>query len=388
MTVPTLFAAVTTATGAQLDANFAACAQLDAANNLTNQINYAPSVVLTSAATVNIGAAASNNITISGTNAVSAFDVIGEGALRYITYSGAVPLTYNAVSMQLIGGVSRTVSVGDNSIFRSLGSGNWKEEFSSRSTTYPQLPSFTCVQASNALTVSAISQLLDFRSATLTTGTPVTISTGTPTNLVIPATSNLGMLATTVSNRLVILEAYNAGTPVLCVVNIAGGNQLDETNLISPTTIGASSNTANIIYSAVACGASTPYRVIGFVDVVFTTGTGWSSPTLVQPCGGEALTAMSSLGYGQSWKSVTRTIGTTYYNTTGKPIKSFTSLWTGSLQSAIWGANVNGLLIGYSCQPNSPNNIQCLYFDIPAGASYSVSNIYLTGTPSIWMEFS
>jgi len=36
--------------------------------------------------------------------------------------------------------------------------------------------------------------------------------------------------------------------------------------------------------------------------------------------GGQALTAMSSLGYGQTWQTVTRTSGTTYYNTTGKPI--------------------------------------------------------------------
>ena len=29
---------------------------------------------------------------------------------------------------------------------------------------------------------------------------------------------------------------------------------------------------------------------------------------------------MSSLGYGQTWQAVTRTLATTYYNTTGRPI--------------------------------------------------------------------
>ena len=128
MTVPNAFAAVSTATGAQLDANFAACLQLNAANTLTNQLNYAPSVVIASASTVNIGAAASNNITISGTATINAFDTIAEGALRYVTYSGASTLTYNVTSMQLVGAANRTVASGDFSLFRSLGSGNWREE--------------------------------------------------------------------------------------------------------------------------------------------------------------------------------------------------------------------------------------------------------------------
>lgn len=129
MSVPHSFSAVTSATGQQLDDNFAACLQLNAANTLSNQLNYAPSVSIASAATVNIGAAASNNITISGTTTITAFDTIAEGAIRIVTYSGAVPITYNATSMQLIGAISRTNNVGDVSVFRSLGTGNWKELF-------------------------------------------------------------------------------------------------------------------------------------------------------------------------------------------------------------------------------------------------------------------
>lgn len=131
MSVPNQFSAVTSATGAQLDANFAACVQLNAPNVLSNQLNHAPSVVLASAGTVNIGAAASNNITISGAVTITAFDTIAEGALRIVTFTGAPLLTYNVTSMQLIGAISRTYSAGDVSLFRSLGGGNWKEELSS-----------------------------------------------------------------------------------------------------------------------------------------------------------------------------------------------------------------------------------------------------------------
>lgn len=184
-------------------------------------------------------------------------------------------------------------------------------------TAARKLPKVTVTQSSNALTISMVSQYIDFRNATLATGTPVTVSTGTPTDLVIPATSNLGMTATTVSNRYAVLLAYNAGTPVLCVSNLAGGLQLDETNLISPTTIGAASSSATTIYSAEACAASTPYKVIAIFDAVFTTGTGWSTPTLVHPCTAALLT---SFGAGQTWQTVARTSGTPYYNTTGRDI--------------------------------------------------------------------
>ena len=128
MSVPNLFAAVTSATGAQLDADFAACVQLNANNALTGRIDWAAPVILASLATVNIGAAASNNIQISGSTPITAFDVIAAGATRYITWTGAVPLVYNVTSMQLVGAANRTNGIGDTSTFVSLGSGNWKEQ--------------------------------------------------------------------------------------------------------------------------------------------------------------------------------------------------------------------------------------------------------------------
>lgn len=127
MSVPNSFAAVTSATGAQLDANFAATVQLNAVNNLTGVINDAPPITLASATTVNIGGAASSNIIISGTTSIAAFDTVQAGAIRVVTYSGAVPIQYNAVSMSLVGGANRVNAAGDVSIFQSLGSGNWDE---------------------------------------------------------------------------------------------------------------------------------------------------------------------------------------------------------------------------------------------------------------------
>lgn len=90
-------------------------------------VNFAAPIVIPSSATVAIGGAASNNIIISGNTTVTAFDTVAAGWTRQVWYSGAVPLTYNATTMQLVGSANRTVGVGDFSLFVSLGSGNWKE---------------------------------------------------------------------------------------------------------------------------------------------------------------------------------------------------------------------------------------------------------------------
>lgn len=179
------------------------------------------------------------------------------------------------------------------------------------STATEKLPTIGCTQSSGALTFSASSIYLDFRSTTLTSGTISTVLCA-PSNLVLPSGGTLGAV-TTVSARIIVVEINNAGTAELAIVNIAGGNDLSETGVINTTAISASSTANNVFYSTTA-RTGVAYRVVGAVDAVNTAGA-WGSPTLVQPAGGNALTAMSSLGYGQTWQDVTgsRSSGTTYY---------------------------------------------------------------------------
>lgn len=84
-----------------------------------------PTVTLPSAATVNIGFAASINVTISGTTTIAAFDNVDEGAIRYVTFAGALTLVHNA-GLQLPGAANILTAAGDVATFKSLGSGNWK----------------------------------------------------------------------------------------------------------------------------------------------------------------------------------------------------------------------------------------------------------------------
>jgi hypothetical protein len=181
----------------------------------------------------------------------------------------------------------------------------------------------TASVATNALTITLNPTSLDFRSATLGSGTVNTRQVSTAISLVISSGSTLGTVSGQQS-RIVVLAIDNAGTIELAAVNIAGGNQLDETNLISTTAEGGAggADSASTIYSATA-RTNVAYRVVGFIQSTQSTAGTWATaPSTIQGAGGNALTAMGSIGYGQTWQDVTasRAGATTYYNTTGKPI--------------------------------------------------------------------
>jgi hypothetical protein len=232
--------------------------------------------------------------------------------------------------------------------------------------------------ASSALTITSSELTLDFRSTTLGSGTITTVS-GSPANLVISSGSTLGTVSATQS-RIVVIAMNNAGTLELAAVNISGGNQLDETNLVSTTAEGGAgaADSASVIYSATA-RTSLAYRVIGFIQSTQATAGTWATaPSTIQGYGGQALSAMSSLGYGQTWQNVagSRSSGVTYYNTTGRPI-----LWivTMALSEAIQPL-VNGVQLATGAS-NSSLNRNSVTVLVPAGASYVI-----TGAIAGWVE--
>jgi len=89
-------------------------------------LNMAAPVTVASATSTPIGAAASNNVTVSGVATITSFDNVTAGIIRYVTFSGILTLTYNATSMILPSAASITTAAGDVGLFQSLGSGNWK----------------------------------------------------------------------------------------------------------------------------------------------------------------------------------------------------------------------------------------------------------------------
>ena len=239
--------------------------------------------------------------------------------------------------------------------------------------------------AANALTITLNPCTLQFRSATLGSGAVTQLRVGSAITLAISSGSTLGTVNAQQS-RIVVLAINNAGTVELAAVNIAGGTSLDETGVISTTAEGGAgaADSATVIYSTTA-RTSVAYRVIGYIESTQATAGTWATaPSTVQGQGGQALAAMSSLGYGQTWQNPTRSSGTTYYNSTGKPI-SVVIYTQGGGSGAFVQIAVNGLFVT-GVQNNSasviPMNLGAI---VPPGASYLVT-VGAGGVVSTWSE--
>ncbi len=244
-----------------------------------------------------------------------------------------------------------------------------------------QIQPISASVGSNAMTISASALSLDFRSATLGSGAVTKVS-GTPSNLVISSGSTLGTVSGQQS-RIAVLAINNAGTIELAAVNLSGGNNLDETGVISTTAEGGAgaADSASTIYSTTA-RTNVAYRVIGYVESTQTTAGTWATaPSTIQGAGGNAMTAMQSLGYGQTLQDVTgsRSGGTTYYNTTGKPI--FVWISCGTLGWAT--ASVNGVTIN-SGSYSGGAGFATIHFIVPPNGSYSL--VTYNAAPSRWNE--
>lgn len=232
-----------------------------------------------------------------------------------------------------------------------------------------------------ALTVSLSPTILDFRSSTTSSGAVNTRTIGSTISITVPSGATLGTISSNAST-IMALALDNAGTVELAVVNLAGGVDLSETGLISTTAISTGSTSNNVVYSAVA-RSLVPYRVVGFVQSTQTTAGVWVIPaasgtTTVQGIGGQAMAGMNTLGYGQTWQSVTRVAGTIYYNLTGKPIvvsPLFNVPSNGSVAIL-----VNGLQVAYLSEGSVAGNNAQFNAIVPPGSSYTftVSGATLT----------
>ncbi|SED31384.1 hypothetical protein SAMN04490185_3237 [Pseudomonas frederiksbergensis] len=96
-----------------------------AGGKMTGAMNEATPVALASAATVDIGGAASNTVTISGTSTVTSLGTVAAGAVRTVRFLGSLLLTHSAASLILPTGASIATAANDTAVFLSLGGGNW-----------------------------------------------------------------------------------------------------------------------------------------------------------------------------------------------------------------------------------------------------------------------
>lgn len=277
---------------------------------------------------------------------------------------------------------SITLNPGDSIQLTPAGS-NWFQVSGSILATQSALNSkiqpILATVVTNALTITLNPTTLDFRSTTLGSGAVTTVANATALTLVTPSTATLGTVSA-VQSRLVAVAINNAGTIEVAVVNIAGGNDLSETGLISTTAISAAATANNVFYSTTA-RTSVAYRVVGYIDSTQATAGTWATaPSTVQGFGGQALASLSSIGYGQTWQDLTgsRALATTYYNTTGKPIFIYLNSNVSSNITGSFTVTISGISF-VLCQQSTPSTPQVNGgILIPVSASYSVSAVLFT----------
>jgi len=316
----------------------------------------------------------------------------------------------------------------------------------------------TASVASSALTCTLNPTILNFRNTPLTSGTINTVSIASAISVIVPSTVTLATYSAQQS-RIALIALYNGGAPVLGVTSMVGGENLDETTLMTTTAIGTSCTftgaiavtTGILTLSAVGTGtfalgqslagtgvtsgtyvkalltgtlgaaastystnttlavASTtltgsagtgvytttavtasPFRVVGYIESTQATAGTWvTAPSTIQGQGGQALAAMSSLGYGQTWTDVkaSRVEATNYTNSTGKPIFVVATGAT-SASVDVYGTismSINGVLIVRSTATARGSIVfSSVSAIIPPGSYYQVN--CSTSNINLWSE--
>jgi hypothetical protein len=220
---------------------------------------------------------------------------------------------------------------------------------------------------------------------TLLTSTAIA-TTCTFTGAIAVTTGNLTLSATGTGTLALGMSITGTGVPsgtyvkALLTGTLGAAGSTYSTNIstaVASTTISGSAGTG--VYTTAAVTAS-PFRVVGYIESTQATAGTWATaPSTIQGQGGQALAAMSSLGYGQTWQNVaaSRAVNTNYYNTTGKPI-------TVSINGQA-GANVPIIINGITLGITNAANTACQFtFIVPSGGSYSWGSA--SGTLNNWVE--
>lgn len=241
------------------------------------------------------------------------------------------------------------------------------------SATFQSIYPISASVASSAMTVTLNPCAIAFRSTTLTSGTTSTVAVPSAITVTIPSGATLGSVSN-VQSDVMVVAINNAGTVELAVVIGAG----DESGVINTTAISGTSNTIGTYYST-ATRSNVPYCVVGFIrSTQVTAGTWNAAPTLVQGF----RVAPNGLGYGQTWQSVTRSAGVTYYNTTGKPIVlKVLGSTAGAGGGYLYGQVNGGVVIPIGSVFSSGGGYPGVgSLVVPPGASYAWNSSMTSGT--------
>lgn len=132
---------------------------------------------IASAATCDLGAAASLFVAVTGSTTITGFGA-GANLVRYLRFAGALTLTHNATSLILPGGANIVTRAGDTALFASDASGNWRCHSYSRANGVPLLLTGTTTNDN-----AASGQSGEFLDSEIASGSAVTLTSGAVVNV-------------------------------------------------------------------------------------------------------------------------------------------------------------------------------------------------------------
>lgn len=241
---------------------------------------------------------------------------------------------------------------------------------------------FTYAQTGSDITSAAdTGTALDITYCNLTnnvTGTLPAANLGT-----VPVSSG-GTGATSVFPNSALIGNTTSTGAVTAVRPSTNGNLLTST---AGSTVSAGSFVVGVEYTILTVG-TTNFASIGAststIGVVFTA-TGVGSGTGTATINTWTSSAASGLGVSQTWAQYTtstRVSGTTYTNSTGKPIMVI----LGYGRSGGWTVVVGGVTVCNAGHDSNNNNGHLITFIVPSGATYVCTGSQGEANASYWAE--
>ena len=221
--------------------------------------------------------------------------------------------------------------------------------FVANTSAKAKIQPLTVTPSGGGLGIELAPTTLDFRNTSSTSGTVTTVSNSLALTLTLSGAATLGAVSG-VQTRIAVLAIYNSTIAAmeLAVVNVTGGAQLDECNIVN-TSVVSSGTSASVFYSNTA-RPSVAYRVVGFIDCTNTLSN-WGTPTLVQG-GAQYPTGPLNLRIAKAWvnwdgSSTTPITPRTNYNV-GSITKNGTGDYTLNFTTAMSDANysISGITNG------------------------------------------
>lgn len=189
--------------------------------------------------------------------------------------------------------------------------------------------------------------------------------TGTTTlSTALPVASG-GTGSTTASAARTALGLGTIATQASDSVSITGGSITGITDLaVADGGTGASTLSANAVLLGNGTSALQTVAPSTSGNVLTSNGTTWTSAT---PAGG--------IGIGQTWQQVTRTLGTTYTNNTGKPIMLIGNAVRNAVSSVGLTCTIDGVAVPLCFNTNSDGGNEAVgSIIIPNGSNYVLSS--------------